>query len=88
MNGPTVRRLARPDYLTRSCAAPYSSARHRCESRAEMHDGGFNALRRERAVMNLGAAIGSQDDGGTVLASSTVTVANGRGCFTADCPVA
>ena len=53
-----------------------------------MHDRGLDAIRRKGAVMNPGATIGSQDDGGTVLASSTVTVAIGRGCFTADCPVA
>ena len=33
-----------------------------------MADRGLDALQREGSVVNLGAAIGSQDDGGTVLA--------------------
>jgi hypothetical protein len=73
-----------------ACAPQHRLLAHRGhgESRAKVHDRRLDALRREGSIVNPGAAIGSQDDGGTVLASSTVTVASGRGCFTAQCPVA
>ena len=53
-------------------------AAHRChgERRAEMHDGGLDAIGRERAVMDLPAPVGAEDDERAfgALLSSTLAI--------------